>query len=138
METLKSLILQCIGKENEDNFQLCIQVIIYTYSILFWTAFIACTLFCTVLTQLSNVITVLIYTILRNYGTIQAARNFNSVSDKCSENSEEIKSVATAVTRLGRELQNLFKGVAEEAASQENEGGNTNKGGYHRMKKKKS
>jgi len=35
METLKSLILQAIGKENEQNFQLCIQVTL-EYSSVHW------------------------------------------------------------------------------------------------------
>ena len=64
---------------------------------------------------------------------LQAARNFNSVSVKFTENGDEIKSVSTAITRLGGELRNIFHDVAEESmesvmdeikktASQTNEG----------------
>ena len=64
---------------------------------------------------------------------IQAARNFNSVAVKFTENGDEIKLLSTAITRLGAELRNIFHNVAEESmdnlmdeikktASQTNEG----------------
>ena len=45
---------------------------------------------------------------------IQAARNFNAVSNKCQENKEEIQAVSTAITRLGKELRKLFQDDAIE------------------------
>ena len=46
------------------------------------------------------------------YNITQAARNYNSVANKCNENEEEINMVSTAITRLGENLRSLFSDVA--------------------------